>query len=222
MNTNLIITKKSSIKEINSLKEKISKGKYKNFHTNSVLGSNLVDLFFIRNNCQIMNCSIMSLKGDYMEKISEYVLDKVQEMYPKYFDFHFEPANDKDCPNCSIIVKDHNYIEDDVKEYKENLYEKMCNSQEVVVRERIEIDSSYSYGIGIIVFLDVERITSSICNKIIKIINNLPTLYDGIIYLGKDYKSYKYKDCLNHRLLGCAVDINLDDMGFDEALENFE
>lgn len=198
----MVINKRNSLKELQSLQKKIEKGKYKNFYTNSVLGSNLADIYFIHNN-QIFNCTIMSLKGDYIEKVSEIVHDKIQQMYPKYFNFHFESV--KDHPGYSEMISDHDYDKKDVRDYEEKIYREICNAKEISVRERIEIDSTYEYGIGFCVYLDIDTINLKTCQRVIKMTHDLPVLYDGQIYLSEP-KWFKYKDCLKHKLVGCGLD----------------
>jgi len=201
----MYIKKEFSEKELKKLQWKIKRGKFKNFYTTSYLGSNLADIFFIHNN-QIFNCAIMSLKGNYMEEVSSIVYDKVIQLYPKYYDFEWIPCTTKGHEDCHEIKHTHKYNEKDVDDYKERITKEVCSSGEVQVRERIEIDSSYEYGIGIAFYFDVDTIDEELCNKAIKIIQDCPVLYDGIIYLSED-KTFKYKDCKKHNMLGCAIDI---------------
>lgn len=197
-----IINKKATKKQLSDLELRIKKGKYKNFHTHDVLGSNCADFYFI-NNDQLFNCAIGSLKGRYMEKVHDIVYDKVKEMYPKYYDYHFgEPDKDGSCQ----MFFDSPYKQEDVKEYEDNICEQICSEGSITVRETIEFDSSYEYGIGTIIYLNLERFKEVNIQKIIKIIKSLPVIYEGEIFLG-DLKSFKYEECKKHIMMGTAIEM---------------
>ena len=208
MRTKISLKKKSSIKELNELKRKIEKGKYKDFFTRNILGSNLVDLYFIHGK-NIMNCSIISLKGDYMDKVGDEVYRRVEERYPNYYDVKFVPL--KDGTGNSEVVSTHKYDKKEVHLFSEKLNKEICARQDIQVRERLCFDFSYEYGIGVTVYLNVDNVDLKTCNRVIKLVKSIPQFYEGEIFLGEPM-SFKYKDCKHHKMIGSALDMSDDEV----------
>jgi hypothetical protein len=163
----------------------------------------------------------MSLKGDYMSIVSDRVHDKVKELYPKYYEFDFVPCEDR--PGFSIMVRKNNYNEEEVREYEKELYETICDSKEFEVRERLVVDFTYEYGIGITVYADKDRITLALCRKVMNMVKEMEILYEGEYFLGLS-TGYTYEEAKEHKLIGASLDIEEDDefkatLGLDELEE---
>lgn len=156
------LRRKFSKSELNKLNKKIAEGKYPDFHTHDYFGSNMAQIYFVHND-QIFNCTVMSLKGDYMSQVADKVHTKIKELYPKYYDFDFIPCEDK--PGYSTMIRKNDYNEEEVQAYEKEMYETICESKEVEVRERIIVDFSFEYGIGVTIYVDKDRITLALCRK---------------------------------------------------------
>lgn len=165
--------------EIEKLKAQLRKsGKSFQYIDEDELSSEMAEFLFIgthNNKPVIFDCLLGTLRMAYESNLDELAEAKALEKYPDYKGFEFEVDDDGSARALGEI-------NEDVEQYKAYCMYEIEEEGLANVAESIEIDSSFEFGVGIEVYLNVPEINEEIIERFIREFNSNSLRLDPVRY----------------------------------------
>ncbi len=120
----------------------------------------------------IYDAIIYTLRLHHSSLVYEKAVEQAQKVYPKYLPF------DERGPNYKIKPEE----EEEAEELITELIESIEEEEEVKVKEHLEIEADFEYGVGLDACLNVEAITDEVITKFIEDFNSGRLKLDTTLY----------------------------------------
>jgi hypothetical protein len=120
----------------------------------------------------IYDAIIYTLRLHHSSLVYEKAVEQAQKVYPNYLPF------DERGPNYKIKPEE----EEEAEELITELIESIEEEEEVKVKEHLEIEPDFEYGVGLDACLNVEAITDEIVTKFIEDFNSGRLKLDTTLY----------------------------------------
>lgn len=120
----------------------------------------------------IYDAIIYTLRLHHSSLVYEKAVEQAQKVYPDYLPLDERPANYKISPA----------VEEEAEELITELIESIEEEEEVKVKEHLEIEPDFEYGVGLDACLNVEAITDKVITKFIQEFNTGKLKLDTTLY----------------------------------------
>jgi uracil-DNA glycosylase len=120
----------------------------------------------------IYDAIIYTLRLHHSSLVYEKAVEQAQKVYPKYLPL------DERTPNYKITPEEDEEAEELITELIESIEEE----EEVKVKEHLEIESDFEYGVGLDACLNVEAVTDEVITKFINEFNSGTLKLDTTLY----------------------------------------
>ncbi len=178
-------------KEIKNLKEECRKaGQSYVVNEDEPQGEEFAHVYFVgkyEGREVIFDTVIYTLRLHHSSLLYEMAEDKAAEKFPNYV--RWEPEEDE---NGKLIVPDD--VDEEIELFKAETIAELEDSEAVKVKEHVETDTDFEYGISLDVCLNVEEITDEVIEKFVQDFNNGTLKLDDTLYSFTNDEDYDEED----------------------------
>ncbi|SDJ96112.1 hypothetical protein SAMN05421823_101529 [Catalinimonas alkaloidigena] len=166
--------------EIESLKQEIrrNEGHLYVLNEDEPQGEEFAHFFFIgqqKGKDVIYDAVLYTLRLEHSSQVYEMAEQRAIEQFPQYKPWEFELN-----AQGELMVPEQ--LDEEVEMFKAEIMMELEEEEAVKVREHVELDTTFEYGIGLEACLNVEEITPSLIDKFIRDFNQGSLKLDDTLY----------------------------------------
>jgi len=135
----------------------------------------------------IFDTVIYTLRLHHSSILYEMAEDKAAEKFPNYV--RWEPEEDE---NGELIVPED--VDEEIEQFKAEVISELEESESVKVKEHVELDTEFEYGISLDVCLNVEEITDEVIENFVRNYNAGTLQLDETLYSFANDEDYKEEE----------------------------